>query len=217
MRGCRISCVFPFGGYNSAKQKKEYDMKKLPGVQKLNADQRRLEDAFFSKQDAKLIEQLRLMEKMKESKEALRKVSGIKSDEVLEKLVAMNVRPETLVSLGQVPLIEIAWADGAVDEKESAAMLKALEDAGFEKGSINYTVIESWMKHKPPQQLLTAWVHYTRGLCESLTVEEKDRFREKIIDRAMQIAEASGGFLGLGNKISKAEQKVIDTLKTAFE
>jgi hypothetical protein len=73
------------------------------------------------------------------------------------------------------------------------------------------------MTHRPPKNLLSAWVHYTRGLCESLTAEEKERFREKIIDRAMQIAQASGGFLGLGNKVSKAEQTVIDTLKTAFE
>jgi hypothetical protein len=192
-------------------------MIKLPGGQKLAIDKRKLEDAFFSKQDAKLIEQLKLMEKMKEGKEALRKVSGIKSNDVLEKLIALDVRPETLVSLGQVPLVEIAWADGELDEKERKAMLKAVVDAGFEKGSINYSVIESWMTHKPSKELLTAWVHYARGLCENLTEEEKNRFREKTIDRAMQIAKSSGGFLGLGKKISKAEQKVIDTLNTAFE
>jgi hypothetical protein len=192
-------------------------MKKLPGGQKLNIDRRKLEDAFFSKQDARLIEQLKVMEKMKEGKEALRKVSGIRNNEVLEKLIALNVRPETLVSLGQVPLIEIAWADGKMDAKERKAMLKAVVDAGFEKGSINYTVLESWMTHRPPRQLLTAWVHYTKGLCENLTDDEKTRFREKTLDRATQIAKASGGFLGMGNKISLAEQKVINTLKTALE
>ena len=193
------------------------DMKDLPGGRKLDTDQRKLEDAFFSKQDAKLIEQLALMEKMKEGKETLRKVSGIKNDEVLEKLISLNVRPETLVSLGQVPLIEIAWADGEIDAKEREAMLKAVVDAGFEKDSINYAVIESWMAHRPPKELLTAWVHYTQGLCETLSEEEKNNFREKIIDRAKKIAEASGGFLGLGNKISEAEQKVIDILNSAFE
>ncbi|MDO8302849.1 MAG: hypothetical protein Q7T18_06385 [Sedimentisphaerales bacterium] len=192
-------------------------MGKLPGNKELNPSRRKLEDAFFSKEDARLIEQLALMEKMKEGKEALQKVSGIQSDEVLEKLVMLNVRPETLVSLGQVPLIEIAWADGEIDAKEREAMLKAVENAGFEKGSINYTVIESWMTHRPPKELLSAWVHYAQGLCENLTEEEKERFREKTIDRATLIAKASGGLLGLGNKISAAEQKVIDTLNSAFE
>lgn len=192
-------------------------MKKIKFSSSFEADRYKLEDAFFSKEDARLIEQLAIMEKMKESKEALRKVSGIQSEDVLDRLVALNIRPETLVPLGQVPLIEIAWADGELDEKERNAMLKAVMDAGFEKGSINYTVIESWMKHRPPKQLLTAWVHYTKGLCEVLTDDEKKRFQEKIIDRAKKIAEASGGFLGLGNKISAAEQKVIDTLNSAFE
>jgi hypothetical protein len=192
-------------------------MRTLPGRHKLEKDRRTLEDTFFSKRDAILIEQLKRMEKMKESKESLRSVSGIKSDEVLEKLVSLDVRPETLVSLGQVPLIEIAWADGEIDEKEREAMLKAVINAGFEKGSINYTLIENWMTHRPPKELLSAWVHYIQGLCESLSEEEKKNFCAKIVDRARMIAEASGGFLGLGNKISKAEQKVLDTLKSAFE
>jgi hypothetical protein len=192
-------------------------MGKLPKGMTFEISQRKLEDAFFAKEDNRLIEQLAIMEKMKENKESLRKVSGITREDVLEKLVAMNVRPETLVCLGMVPLIEIAWADGEIDEKEQAAMLKALVAAGFEKGSINYTVIESWIKHQPPKQLLTAWVHYARGLCGNLTAEETQRFRNKIFDRAVQIAVASGGFLGLGNKISDAEQKVIDMLMSAFE
>jgi tellurite resistance protein len=192
-------------------------MKKQILSSSYEARRHRLEDAFFSSRDAKLLEQLQLMEKMKESKEALRKVSNIKSEAVLEKLVALDVRPETLVSLAIVPLVEIAWADGKIDEKEQEAMLKAVVDAGFNKSSVHYAVIESWMTHRPPAKLLAAWLHYTKGLCESLTEKEKKDFCKKIVDRATAIAESSGGFLGLGNKISKAEQKVIDSLKTAFE
>jgi hypothetical protein len=192
-------------------------MKNTAGGHKLEADRRTLEDAFFSKQDAKLIEQLHLMEKMKESKESLCSVSGIKNDAILEKLVSLDVRPETLVSLGLIPLIEIAWADGEIDTKERTAMLKATIHAGFEKGSINYTLIENWMTHRPPKEMQSAWVHYIQGLCESLSEEEKKNLCKKFIDQATEIAETSGGFLGLGNKISKAEQNVIDTLKAAFE
>jgi hypothetical protein len=192
-------------------------MKKTIVSHSHDSRRRNLESAFFSSRDATLIEQLRLMEKMKESKHALRKVSNIKNEAVLEKLVSLDVRPETLVSLALVPLIEIAWADGTIDMKEREAMLKAVVDAGFDKGSINYTVIESWMTHRPPAKLLSAWLHYTQGLCESLSEEEKKNFCKKIVDRATAIAESSGGFLGLGNKISKAEQRVIDTLKSAFE
>ena len=34
--------------------------------------------------------------------------------------------------------------------------------------------------------------------------------------RARAIAEASGGFLGLGNKISRNEQRVIDAIEKVF-
>jgi hypothetical protein len=96
-------------------------------------------------------------------------------------------------------------------------MLLTVVDMGFDKGSINYTVIESWMTHRPPAKLLSAWLNYTQGLCESFSEEEKKNFCKKIVYRATAIAESSEGFLGLGNKISKAEQEVRGTLKTALK
>ena len=191
---------------------------KKPILSRSNESRRHhLEDAFFSSRDAKLIEQLQLMEKMKESKEALRKVSNIKNEAVLEKLVSLDVRPEMLVPLAMVPLLEIVWADGTVDDEEREAILKAVVDAGFDKSSVNYAVIENWLTHRPPAKLLSVWLHYTQGLCENLSGKEKKDFCKELVDQATAVAESSGGFLGLGNKISKAEQKVIDTLKTAFE
>jgi len=43
-----------------------------------------LEDLFFLEQDKILIEKLRQLEKMKETKEALAKVSGIADEDVLQ-------------------------------------------------------------------------------------------------------------------------------------
>ncbi|HOU92007.1 MAG TPA: hypothetical protein PLU22_13235, partial [Polyangiaceae bacterium] len=74
-----------------------------------------LEDAFFLAQDTVLVERLRALRKMQESKEALAAASGIASDAILSRLVELDVRPETVAALATVPLIEVAWADGEVD------------------------------------------------------------------------------------------------------
>ncbi len=82
-----------------------------------------LQDAFFRKEDEKLIENLRMMRKLSESKEALRNVSGITDEHLLARLVELEVRPETLASFALVPLIEVAWADGKVSALDSAAWI----------------------------------------------------------------------------------------------
>ena len=175
-----------------------------------------LEDAFFLKQDQILMEQFHLMEKMKETMESLSKVSGITNKQVLQKLVELNIPPDLVASLALVPLVEVAWADGEIDEKEKVAVLKA-EGTIFAKDSPDMAVLKCWMEHKPGRQLLEAWKHYIKGLCEQMTEAQKTALRKEVIGHARQVAQAAGGFLSIGNKISKAEQNMLKNLDTAFD
>jgi hypothetical protein len=54
-------------------------------------------------------------------------------------------------------------------------------------------------------------------LCAALKPGEKRALRDELLGRARQVAEATGGFLGLGNKISPEEQVVLDELAKVFE
>lgn len=181
-----------------------------------DTNRRDLEDLFFLKQDQKLIEQLKAMQQMAETKEAIAKVSGITDDAILDKLIKLSVRPETLASLALVPLVEIAWADGKVDEREKAALLKAAIEQGFDQNSIDYKLLETWATHRPSPRLMDAWVHYVQGLCQQLTDTEKQNLKAQLIGHAREIATSSGGFLGLGN-VSKSEQRVLEKLEAAFD
>ena len=187
-----------------------------PIVRILDSNRRNLEDAFFLKQDKILLEELKALESLKESKKNLADISGIKDEVILEKLVKLNVRPETLASLAVIPLVEVAWADGKVEDKERQAVLKAAQCAGFAKDGIDYVLLESWLSHKPEATLLKSWTHYIEGLCKQLTEPEKDSLKAELIGHAKQVADASGGILGLAT-ISKAEQNMITKLEKAFD
>lgn len=178
----------------------------------------KLEDEFFSRKDKELIEKLRLLKEMKETKETLSKISGISNEAVLEKLVELKVRPEALTSLCLAPLVEVAWADGTVDDKEQKALLSSAEKMGIQKGSIDHDLLMRWMTQKPGPDLFTAWMHYTQGLCEQLNKKEKHVLKAQVIDHARAIANASGGILGsgIGYRISKAEEDVLRKLESAF-
>ena len=91
----------------------------------LGARGRALENAFFLQEDMKLIERQRELGKLRETRRNLARVSGIRDEKVLDHLMALKIRPETLASLVLVPLVEVAWADGRLDEKEKKALLHA--------------------------------------------------------------------------------------------
>jgi hypothetical protein len=175
-----------------------------------------LEDLFFLKQDEKLIEGLHKMEKMKETKKVLAEVSGISNDEILQKLVDLNVRPEVLASLALIPLIEVAWADGKVDPQEEKAVLAAAAESFISKDSPDFDLLKGWMKHKPDPRLLDAWIVYIKGLCEKFSAHQKSALKKDLLGHAKDVAMATGGFLGFGSKISKAEQEILDKLDSAF-
>lgn len=177
-----------------------------------------MEDAFFAKEESRLIEQLHRMKKMAETKENLAKVSGIHDDAVLQKLVDMDIRPETVASLSLIPLIEVAWADGHLDEKEREALVGAIHEFGAEKGDIDYELVEGWTRRRPAPALLSTWEAYVGELCGRLTVEERANLKEAVLHHAKEVAEASGGLLGLGigDRISAAEKDMLARLEKAF-
>ena len=152
---------------------------------------------------------------MTESKEILGKVSGITNEAILERLVNLNIRPETLAALALVPLIEVVWADGEVDEKERAMVLAYATSQGIALGSIDRELLERWLARQPEASLLNAWQHYVQGLCECLSRSERDVLKEELMRNVRKAAEASGGFLGMG-KISGQERQVLAELESSF-
>jgi hypothetical protein len=176
-----------------------------------------LEEEFFAKHNRQLLQQLRQTTTAEARKEALAAVSGITDAAVLEQLAALDVSGETLAALSLVPLVEVAWADGRLDAKEQSALLAAAEQAGLGKNSPSYRLLEEWLRERPSPKLLETWKAYVAILSSTLNVQAKQALKQDLLGRARLVAEAAGGFLGLGKRISGAEQAVLTELEQAFE
>ncbi len=172
-----------------------------------------LEESFFSKENEKLRRALQEKEVLKEKEHALTEVSGIEDETVLEHLVALNIGADTLTALTMVPLVQVAWADGDVDEKERAAILEAAVEVGVEKGSPSADLLNEWLKFKPDREVLKVWKEYVTALSATLPAEESKKLRSALLTLSRTVAQASGGVLGFGSKVSKAERAVLDELE----
>lgn len=176
-----------------------------------------LEEAFFAEQDAILRRRLREADEVKARRDALASASGIKDAAVLDKLAAAGLTGETVAALSLVPLVLVAWADGEVDERERAAALSAAEEIGLSRDEPSHALLQGWLDRRPPQDLHAAWKAYAAALSATLDPMARRALRTGMMDRARYVAEAAGGFLGMGRRVSDAEQAVLDELGRAFD
>ncbi|MFK7766947.1 MAG: hypothetical protein AB8B55_06970 [Mariniblastus sp.] len=182
----------------------------------LNNRGRAMEDAFFAKSDQALLEKMRAELSAQESRQALKAASGISDEAVLDALHESGITPETLTSVSLIPLVAVAWADKKMEDAEKAAILKAADVAGIKSGSASYSTMEAWLSDQPTGELLDTWKAYIGSLKPSLDAAAFNQLKTSIIERAENVAESAGGFLGLGDKVSAAERTVLDDLAAAF-
>ena len=180
----------------------------------LDDRRRALEEAFFAKQDAVLRQRLAEPAEVRARKEAFSAVSGITDTAVLDALVKLDISAETLAAIALVPLVAVAWADGSVDAKERAAVLRAAAEGGLKPEG--HAMLEKWLQAAPPASLVDAWKGYIATITASMDHASRRALQGPIIDRARTVALAAGGFLGIGLRISDAEEKVLADLAKAF-
>ena len=123
----------------------------------LDTRRKALEDQFFAQQDQKLLEQLREREAAQAAIDALRNASGITDEAVLNELVGLGIRSDTLAALSLIPLVAVAWADGVMEAKERTAILSAAADVGVEAGDVSHELLGSWLDARPGRALVDAW------------------------------------------------------------
>lgn len=186
-------------------------------MEELHSRGESLAESFFAKRDRELMEKLREELSNEQNRAALKCASGIQNDAVLQGLIDHGITPQSLAAVALIPLVVVAWADREMAPSEKDAILQAATDAGVATGSGAYEVLESWLKSRPGEDLLTAWKNYIAAIKENLDPAATSQLKHSVMTRATEVAESAGGYLGLVSKISAVEQTAIDDLKASFE
>ena len=178
--------------------------------------QHALEDAFYREDTESYRARLELRQAEEDALEDLATASGIGDEAVLRKLAGLGIRADTLAALTLIPLIEVAWADVKMDAREREAILFGAESTGIPKESPSHGLLRIWIEDPPAPDLVDAWGEFISALCREFSEEQRGRLQRNLLGRAQQVAEAAGGFLGLGSKVSKEERAALENLARAF-
>ena len=181
----------------------------------LHKREKALEEEFFARKDQQLRDKLKATFEQEVTREKLKAATGLTDPQILDRLVALQVRGETMAAFWLYPLVEVAWADGKVDRRERDAIIEAAVGGGIERGSAGFEALETALADGPTEARREVWFAYARDLAARLDPKERRAVREDLVQRARVVAEASGGVLGV-RKVSSNEQRVLDRIAEAF-
>ena len=174
------------------------------------------EEAYFRKKDAEMVEKLRQVFQARHDREELRRITGITSDEVLDRMMAVEAKGQMLTAFKLLPLVEIAWADGTCDKREAEAVIAAAIKHGIPADSVALQRIKEWLDRGPNPEARKAWYMYAQELKKVLTPAELKTFRDDLVHTARQIAELSGGILWTFFTVSHNEKVVLKKMTDAL-
>jgi hypothetical protein len=181
--------------------------------------ERSLEEGYFRQHEAKLIEKLRERAKVDEIVEALAVKLQIDDPALLRRIMALGVTLDTGAAFLLAPLVQVAWAEGAVTDREREKVLRIATERGIDPSSPAYTQLQEWLRTRPADAVFdTASETIKTGLSVLTPAERADRVK-RIVDACREVASASGGLgrlLGLGTGVSSEEESILDAMAATF-
>jgi hypothetical protein len=174
-----------------------------------------LEDEYFHKKEFALLEKLKAVFQKKIDKESIRKQTGITNEQLLDRLVSVNLNGEMMAAFQLYPLVEIAWADGDLSEKEAQSVLAEGERQGIRPGSRGYRMLEERLHKGPDPEIRKIWFLYAEELKKVLSRDELDRVRHDLLERARGIVAATGHLERLLIDVG-GERKVLKKVEEAL-
>jgi tellurite resistance protein len=166
------------------------------------------EEKYFLAVDAETRRKLRdtLEHNAKALEEAGRIATAIETDDkaIAEQIRKLGFDGETARVFDLLPLVHVAWADGVVQGSERKEIMRVVAKRGLAPDSPGARVLASLLDDRPPE----TFMRQSREILRNLLARSEGR-ADDVVELCMKVAAASGGFLGLGERIDDDERRLI--------
>ena len=169
---------------------------------------RSLEEEYFHRKERELIDKMRVRAAADEQRRRLGEMAGVADEEVLSDLQALGYTPETVMMLYLVPVIQIAWAEGGISQKERDLIVKAARSRGITEGTPCDQQLNLWLTTRPSDEMFEKSLRAIRTLLQAQPADARDASEKNLLSLATAIASASGGIVGFG-AVSAEERQIL--------
>lgn len=169
------------------------------------------EDKYFKERDqesrAKLRAKLEQQASELDEQQKIAKSVDIDDAELASRIKQLGFDGDSARVFDLLPLIHVAWADGKIQKRERAGILRVLETRGIQPGSEAFRMIESLLEERPSDAYMKQSLEVLRQVTKGLS----DR-AQSIVDMCIEIAASSGGIFGVGKRIGEDEKGQISEI-----
>jgi tellurite resistance protein len=177
---------------------------------------RKEEEEYFRKQEEVLIDRLRQRAREEATRRDMAERTGVADHEVLRDLEALGYMPDTVMLLHLVPLVQVAWADGGVLDRERALIIEAARAHGIEPGSAADQHLGTWLATRPSTEFFDKTLRVIGAILQARPSEERQAAGRNLLAYSTAIASAEGGILGFG-RVSQDERRVLARITEELE
>lgn len=171
----------------------------------------RSEEEYFQTQELERRKAMReKAEQQAASQKEQREIAGnLGTDDaaLIERIQALGLDGEVAGVLHLLPLVQVAWADGSISGAERKTIMQALDARGVEPGSAAANFIASLLEEQPSETLMDEILVILKDLLAAKGLQP-----ESVLSACTDVAQASGGLFGFGDKMSQEERDAINRI-----
>lgn len=183
----------------------------------ISRDIKRREDQYFFEQEQQRLNEIRRNSAREAQTLRLMEAFGIQEPELVRGLADAGFDLDTFRLLYLVPLIQVAWSDGEVSQSESGQLLEIARLRGIRPGSAAHKRLAAWLAERPSDHFFQVCLRGVRAMLRRRPPSEAQALGRDLVWYCTRIASASGGFLGLGSRISREERLLLTHLATQLD
>ncbi len=185
------------------------------------ADRKRaLEEEYFRRKEHELLERLRRGVELEADRKRMAEALVVVDQEILQGLQDLGYTGETVNLLYLAPLVQVAWAEGEITERERRLIFEAAGLRGVEEVSRAFQQLSEWLDRRPPEEFFNRTLQLIAAMWRTLPPDKRDLKINELVADCSSIAKASGGimgFVGLGRSICREEEEILRQIATELE
>lgn len=179
--------------------------------------ERGLEEEYFHRKEQELIEKMRQRNQAAAERQGIAEATGIADEAILTDLQELGYTRETVKLLHFAPLVQVAWADGQVQRNEREQLIEIARLHGVAEGSEADKQLAKWLDQRPSDDFFNRTLRVVHAMLDAMPQENSESSRRDLVAFCIAIASASGGILGLGDRISDEERVAITQIARELE
>ncbi|MEO8051445.1 MAG: hypothetical protein ABI833_13590 [Acidobacteriota bacterium] len=175
------------------------------------------EDRYFAERDREILEQHKQAESLRVERATIADIVGTNDESILVELQDLGFNPETAKLLALLPLVQVAWAEGHVTDREREIILDLARSRGVEPESEAHARIVAWITVRPRDEMFVRGIGIIGRILAARPEHASSVVMQDLIQQCTRVAAASGGFLGLTDKVSSAEEAIIARIASVLD